>query len=236
MPGNTSADAAFVTIKGRGKDYTGMRFGLLTAIGPVGRTNSGGIAWLCSCDCGEVTRVAQTNLRRNRSCGCLRKATTRTHGHARDGRVTAEYRAWLNMRERCAGPGSRHYYLYGARGITICTRWLDGADGARGFECFLADMGPKPGPKHSLDRINGCGNYEPGNCRWATPHEQANNLRTNLLITVDGQTRTAAEWSRAIGVSRSSVYQAVRSAEGVEAYISKRLHRVTRSSAGDDAG
>jgi hypothetical protein len=83
------------------------------------------------------------------------------------------------MRTRCANPNAKDYPLYGGRGIRVCERWQK-------FENFLADMGERPSPRHTLDRIDSDGNYEPGNCRWATPMEQANNRRDNEMVKIDG--------------------------------------------------
>jgi hypothetical protein len=100
------------------------------------------------------------------------------------------------MRERCLNPNNIRYDRYGGRGITICARWYYGEAGLSGFACFCADMGPKQSPRHTLDRIDNDGNYEPGNCRWATPREQANNSRRNHFITMAGRTLSLADWSR----------------------------------------
>jgi hypothetical protein len=94
------------------------------------------------------------------------------------------------MKQRCYDQSNKNYFNYGGRGIEICERWL------HSFENFLADMGERPSPKHSIDRIDNNGNYEPGNCRWATDLEQANNTRKNRLLTVDGETKTMAEFSK----------------------------------------
>lgn len=88
---------------------------------------------------------------------------------------TAEYRAWIMLRQRCHNPRARKFPDYGGRGIRVCERWMD-------FAAFLADMGPKPSPAHSIDRVNNDGNYEPGNCRWATPKEQSNNRRPRRAL------------------------------------------------------
>ena len=99
------------------------------------------------------------------------------HGHAFAGRRSSEYRTWYAMKQRCTNPNVEHYDRYGGRGITVCERW------ANSFCNFLADMGLKPSRRHSIDRVNNDGNYEPGNCRWATQKEQANNCSRVVLNT-----------------------------------------------------
>lgn len=112
------------------------------------------------------------------------------HGHTRrtaDGRVDSpEYRAYTAMKNRCLNEKQARYKDYGGRGITICRRWLEGENGLSGFQCFLADVGQKPGPGHSLDRRNNDRGYYPGNVRWATRAEQARNTRQTRLIDVCG--------------------------------------------------
>lgn len=132
----------------------------------------------CRCNCGEATVVALSHLRSGQvsSCGCLgkerRQAANLVHGEASNKTSSAEYRTWAKMIERCENPKVINFANYGGRGIRVCERWRSS------FEAFLADMGRKPSPKHSIDRYpDNDGNYEPTNCRWATAKQQRANRR-----------------------------------------------------------
>jgi hypothetical protein len=125
----------------------------------------------------------------------------RTHGHARHGRVTPEYNAWVKMWQRCTNPRDRKYPLYGGRGLTVCKRW-------QSYKCFLADVGPRPSPKYSLGRKNNARGYTPSNVRWETATEQNGNRRTwSRAIRYNGM--TVAEAALAEGVSKQTIYRRV---------------------------
>lgn len=174
-------------------------FGRLTVCGfaePIRVKNGDRLsASNCQCECGVSVVVANMRLRNGntRSCGCLQRKTASdmltTHGHTSNGKTTSEFRAWCHMIDRTTNANNKSWDMYGGRGITMCERWRD-------FENFLADIGPKPSPQHSIDRIDNNGNYTPENCRWATASQQNNNTRGNVRFTFYGKDRTVAEWSK----------------------------------------
>lgn len=184
-------------------NLVGNRYGKLTVELLLGRGAMGHTLWLCRCECGVVVSVESNALRNNRvSCGCskyegaaeaCRKNFT-THGATKNYTFDREYITWQSMKQRVKAPNKSNSHLYLHKGIKICNRWLNGEDDKTGYECFLLDMGKKPTPKHSIDRYpNKNGNYEPTNCRWATSKEQARNLSTNKMVTVEGVTMCLSE-------------------------------------------
>lgn len=183
------------------KDLTGQAFTRLLVVGYGGiqqiTKRARESVWHCRCQCGNTLTVPQRYLIGDgtKSCGCLIGQHKRTHG----GTGTPTFKAWGAMFARCNNPKHNSYKDYGGRGIRVCERW-------QRFENFLADMGERPAGK-SIDRYpDNNGNYEPGNCRWASAREQSNNRRSSRTLTVNGETRTLAEWERHVGLPAGTVH------------------------------
>lgn len=178
------------------KDITGQRFGKLLAIKPVGKSGRA-VRWLLKCDCGNEIEKKIGNIGTKKgqsiSCGCAfgrrkRKAFSEKHGHTN--LKTPEYQCWRHIYLRCYVKSHCSYENYGGRGITMSESWRNS------FRQFLSDMGNKPSPQHSIDRIDSSLGYNKENCRWATLSQQANNRRDNVRIEYKGRTMTIAMWER----------------------------------------
>jgi hypothetical protein len=185
----------------------GDKFGTLTVAQLDGVWASNGkkrtSGAICKCDCGNTTPAITLNkLKRMTAClQCAQAAggqRRKTHGCSGDNK-TPEYVSWKAMRTRCTNARQGHAGRYIDRGITYCERWDS-------FENFLADMGEKPTPKHSLDRIDNDSHYSPENCRWATQQEQTRNTCRSIYITHDGITLHLIDWATRIGIARQTLY------------------------------
>ena len=155
--------------------------------------------WRFRCDCGYVIEVLASSVRRGntKSCGCIRREggpKNRKHGMS----SSNIYNAWHKMLMRCINPTLKAYPYYGGRGITICERWHK-------FENFYADMGPRPSPQHSIERIDNDGNYCPENCKWITRAEQNANKRNNIVVEWGGEKMCLAEAARRIGIGYTTL-------------------------------
>lgn len=176
-------------------DMTGQRFGRLVAL-RYSDKNDGRMAWVCQCDCGTIKEIRGFMLRqgKSKSCGCLRDEKMAAGLHRRHGQYgSPAHTSWSAMMQRCYSPNDPVYARYGGSGISVCERWHK-------FENFFADMGDRPQGK-TLDRWpDQKGNYQPGNCRWATPTEQSNNLSNNFKVMYRGKEYTLRELSDETGV------------------------------------
>lgn len=181
------------------QDLTGRRFGRLLVIRKTICDPKGNgrrlTAWECACDCGRSTTLQPAKLLsgHTRSCGCLHRDTIRTHGHAK----TPEYKVWHSMIDRCTNPLAGNWHRYGGRGIRVCQRWTDSV------AHFIEDVGRRPGPGYSIDRIDVDGHYEPGNVRWATAKEQQRNRRNTTFVRFRGETVSLAEVAEALSIDRN---------------------------------
>lgn len=183
----------------------GTRFGMLVATSYVGADAKGQAVWECVCDCGGKKTAKAANLKRGRtnSCGCLAQkqrifaAQSQKHPLSRTEKPK-EYKAWEGMNRRCYSPKHPSYINYGARGIKVCDRW------GESFANFYSDMGDAPNGT-SLERIDNNANYSPENCKWATRAEQANNRRSNRMLTFNGETLNVSQWSKKLGWHKSII-------------------------------
>lgn len=181
---------------------------------------------LSRCECGTEKMVGCRAMLTgvSRSCGCLRTETLNSEQHRAKMRAAPRRRAepvpkappeegrdtWAGMLDRCHNPQSQSYRHYGGRGIAVCDRWRNS------FRDFINDMGLKPTPRHTIDRIDNNGDYDPGNCRWATATQQARNRRKNRMLMVRGETLCLSEWAERAGRSAATVAQRIKRGLSIE--------------------
>jgi len=184
----------------------GLIFGRLTVSADAGSNKFRCRLVTCSCICGNTITTALTRLKsgETQSCGCIKKEldrakTKRIHALGISGMRThglyasPEYKVWCAMKRRCLKSNDPNFCRYGGRGIQVCERWLQ-------FESFIADMGRRPSSKHTLERLDNDGHYEPGNCEWRTWRDQNHNKSNNRWITHAGRTMILSDWARELGV------------------------------------
>lgn len=192
----------------------------LIAIKPLGRKNRD-TEWLFKCDCGKETKALKLNFLRGntKSCGCLniekRRSIKTTHGMSK----TPEFNVWLKVKARCFNQKLVTYPYYGGRGITMHQEWVDS------FEAFYKYIGPRPSKKHSIDRINTDGHYEPGNVRWATQETQSNNKRSNCRLTFNQKTMTVSEWGKFLGIRPGTITQRLRYGWDIEKTLTQKIRK-----------
>lgn len=178
------------------RDLTGQTFGKLTVLRRSDNSTGGRVRWLCQCECGNTTVVTRDKLTRRStvSCGCWRN---RRNGESK----TRLYRIWYGMHDRCENPKYDHFDRYGGRGIIVCSEWAD-------FDAFKTwALSNGYADDLSIDRIDGDGNYEPGNCRFATQREQMRNVSSNHIVKYQGRNYSCAEFAEFLNVKPHTVYQ-----------------------------
>ena len=215
-------------------DPTNQKFTRLTVIKRLG-TFGHNVLWLCRCDCGKLVRTTAASLfsGQTKSCSCysidLVVQRSTKHNHQRRGKTTTEYKAWQHLKHRCMKPSDPAYCHYGGRGIVVCEQWLNS------FQNFIADMGLKPTPDHSIDRVDNDGPYSPENCRWATCIEQANNRRkasrykpATYILEHAGAQRTLMEWSIHTGIKYSTLLARVKGGWPYEKVLTQPVRKKSR--------
>lgn len=182
----------------------------------------------CQCDCGKKCSPIITNIRPDKqvSCGCLRaekskRSKHKTHGQSNRKRPTSEYWAWGKMIQRCRNKNNPYYKNYGERGIFVCDRW------ANSFEAFFEDMGSKPSPHYSIDRINNNDGYYKENCRWATREEQMVNRSAINLYSFRGKMLSMSQIDRELGFTKSTIQDRIRRGWSFDRATSTPIHRHT---------
>ncbi len=209
-------------------DLTGQRFGRRVVVERATNGPRQEVMWLVRCDCGNTRAVYAQTLRRGTADGCGKRdcCVNTRHGHTAGGQHTVEYNAWQSMMARCYNSQNESYHYYGDRGITVCKRWHT-------VKNFLADMGQRPSARHSLDRIDNEGNYEPNNCRWATIERQNRNRRSTIMVTTaNGERVPLCDLADLAGVSHNLAGDRIRHGWSVERTLATVSGRV-KLTAGD---
>ena len=159
------------------------------------------------CICGKSKKLTTQEVKKNLSCGCKNEYSHKTtHGMSK----TSEYKSWMSMKDRCLNPNSPSYDYYGGRGINISEEWVNS------FDKFIFDMGLKTNSNYTIERLDVNKGYSKENCIWATKKAQANNRRSNYLLTYKGITKTRAEWASSIGVNVRTLASRCRANKPIE--------------------
>lgn len=184
-------------------DMTSKRYGRLMAICPTGkRDRAKNRIWKFTCDCGNSCEIDGYSVRSGKryQCPTCSAEQVRMSSVIHGSSESPEFSTWIDIQTRCYNPRSTGYRNYGGRGIRVCDRWRSN------FSHFLEDMGKRP-TGCSIDRINNDGDYEPGNCRWATRVDQANNRRTNVFLTIGGKSKTISQWAEFTGIKMATIHR-----------------------------
>lgn len=219
---------------GKNINLVGQKFNRLLVIKNANMyDNNGNKLWLCQCDCGNVAIVTTYALRhgRKKSCGCAKEEASKkmilnstTHNETK----TRLYSIWHTIKQRCHYPKHISYSQYGERGIVVCEEWRNSYEAFRNWALSNGYDESAPRGKCSIDRIDVNGNYCPENCRWISYKEQANNKRTNRLITFGKKTNTLSEWSEITGIKYSTISERLRMGWPAEKALTTKPRRYVR--------
>lgn len=193
---------------------SGAIIGNSEVLGPVGRDLSDNyVYWEVKCGCGRIRVVREVLLKKGRSAACSScSAKASKHGITRNGQSSVEYATWCGIRKRCLSGKAHNFQNYGGKGILMCDGWRENA------ERFISDIGQRPSSDHSIDRIDNTKHYSCGSCdqcirekwtmnvRWATAVQQSRNRSSNVVLTVNGVSKTVAEWSEVFAIPRHAIY------------------------------
>lgn len=195
--------------------FPGDKVGRLTLISRSHKktARSTNLIWKCKCDCGKASVAHQANLASGitSSCGCfsreIRGVAQITHGESDK---APEWFSWMNMIQRCENKKDPAYKNYGGRGIHVCRKWR------KSYTAFLADVGRRPSSSHTINRKNNNKGYSPRNVNWADRFEQARNRRSNVILKVNGISKTAIEWARLLSIRPTTLYGRLRKGWSLE--------------------
>lgn len=194
------------------ENLIGKKFGRLTVIsesfrGFAKKTSRQSRTYAnVKCECGKTKRVQIYYLKNKHttSCGCVQVEITQARSITHGSSNTPEYRAWAALKRRCLNKNRKEYLNYGGRGIIVCKRWINS------FEKFYKDMGKRPSPKLTVERVNNNGNYEPSNCVWDTKTAQARNRRTTKWLKCNGERGLLSDWAKKLNISPSTLHNRLR--------------------------
>ena len=194
------------------KFKVGQKFNKFTILEFNGKHKSGHLTALCKCDCGNIRTISLSDLKLNRSksCGCIRKEAKQLFKKDHGMTNTKEFKTWAGIKIRCYNKNYKSYNYYGGKGVTMCNRWLNS------FRNFLEDMGFAPTNKHSIDRIDSNGNYEPNNCKWSTLIEQANNKSNNKFYEYNGEIKSVPYFSRKYNIPMGRLYERLKAGYSIK--------------------
>lgn len=223
--------------KGVFNDLVGRRFGTLVVLRRATEKESPrGLGtktrWLVRCDCGVERLAIGMRLKEGRIKACDMNGHTWASevwkGHTPKVSVKSPaYQSWSHLKQRCLNPKNHKYAYYGGRGITVCERWKDS------FEAFFEDMGDRPSTAHSIERKDVNGNYEPGNCVWATAEQQRLNTQRTVYVEFEGQRVRLHDYAKSLGLNPGNIYMRLRSGWTLEQAVTIPIRHKKKKSAAD---